>query len=623
MPGLTTGGRSSKAKSAVGSMRKDNNCHVSTSTNKPNPMDDDAHLKISYTPGKKGGNFGLPLGAKLTVPDGVFGKKDSITCQVAPPTSRWRYSPVLPFYEHMTSEIFCLTTSLNVLKKSLVVQIPYYNVDVEHSEINVKGKWKDELDWVDVGFLRKEGTSTPCVELEVDRLGTFVVTFTPKKEAFEITPQGCLYNARLSRYISIRFPKKATDRPFQYENESTDDIAVLRKTDQGSWEIVEGNYKFTRTTVTFDVKTLSRFCVAKAKPGRRKRLTVAVPILEGRADKEKGEVLVFVNLQEKFWFMLVECVAETKAESRTNERRQKGFKLITKSVTAKVEISKNNFRRPPPIKEFKAKEPDGFEIFDGMKWNIGIADDIKIHYDSDLSENSELQYFKYLPESSRRFVIEPRTNDEKTLLGALSLAPIGLEDPRANEAATLTFKVAIDEETVKAYFKPEFVPEEEKPKPKREFNIHFAEPVVEKPVVVTTPRFKPIPQTVMERLMKSNRKPVFIEKESKVLTGRSLMTLAHNVPEGLTLAVHLNLPDSTITGIGFDAIANGRGMSDVTYKILLYWKRQTKDKKDGAVDILTMALREMGRSDIARVVLEKHQDKKELTAGCFDILAGV
>lgn len=101
------------------------------------------------------------------------------------------------------------------------------------------------------------------------------------------------------------------------------------------------------------------------------------------------------------------------------------------------------------------------------------------------------------------------------------------------------------------------------------------------------------------------------------------MTLARNVPEGLTLAVHLNLPDSTITGIGFDAIANGRGMSDVTYKILLYWKRQTKDKKDGAVGLLTMALREMGRSDIARVVLEKHKDKKELTAGCFDILSDV
>ena len=38
------------------------------------------------------------------------------------------------------------------------------------------------------------------------------------------------------------------------------------------------------------------------------------------------------------------------------------------------------------------------------------------------------------------------------------------------------------------------------------------------------------------------------EKEAKVLTGKSLMALSRVVNEGLTLAVHLELPDSTITG---------------------------------------------------------------------------
>lgn len=53
------------------------------------------------------------------------------------------------------------------------------------------------------------------MELEVDRLGIFIVTFTPKKEVFDVTPQGCLYNAHISRYISVRFAKKAHDKPFQ------------------------------------------------------------------------------------------------------------------------------------------------------------------------------------------------------------------------------------------------------------------------------------------------------------------------------------------------------------------------------------------------------------------------
>lgn len=95
------------------------------------------------------------------------------------------------------------------------------------------------------------------------------------------------------------------------------------------------------------------------------------------------------------------------------------------------------------------------------------------------------------------------------------------------------------------------------------------------------------------------------------------MTLSRLVPEGLTLAVHLDLPDSTITGLGFDAISNGLGMIDVTYKILLYWKRQQKDKKDGAVNNLTMALRDMGRDDIATVVIERHKENKDLTLECF------
>jgi hypothetical protein len=110
---------------------------------------------------------------------------------------------------------------------------------------------------------------------------------------------------------------------------------------------------------------------------------------------------------------------------------------------------------------------------------------------------------------------------------------------------------------------------------------------------------------------------ISVEKESRILSGKSLMTLSRLVPEGLTLAVHLDLPDSTITGLGFDAISNGLGMVDVTYKILLYWKRQMKDKKDGAVNVLSMALRDMGRDDIAAVVTEKHKENKDLTLDCF------
>ena len=35
------------------------------------------------------------------------------------------------------------------------------------------------------------------------------------------------------------------------------------------------------------------------------------------------------------------------------------------------------------------------------------------------------------------------------------------------------------------------------------------------------------------------------------------MTLAREIEQGLTLAIHLDLNDSTITGMGFDALAKG------------------------------------------------------------------
>ena len=110
---------------------------------------------------------------------------------------------------------------------------------------------------------------------------------------------------------------------------------------------------------------------------------------------------------------------------------------------------------------------------------------------------------------------------------------------------------------------------------------------------------------------------ISVEKESKAITGKSLRNLSKYVPEGLTLAVHLDLPDSTITGLGFDAISNGLSMADVTYKILLYWKRTRKDKKDGAIDMLAGALREMGRIEAASVVFQCHKDSKEVTPEAF------
>lgn len=660
-----------------------NSWSVGINSTQKDMLDDDAHLKVSYSPGKKGGNFGLPLGAKLTVPEGLFGKKDSISCQVAPPSQRWRHSPVLPYYEHLTSEIFILNSTVHPLKKSVIVRIPYYQIDSEHNEINVKGKWKDEEEWVNVGFLHKSDTSSPCIELEIDRLGVFVVTFTPKKETFEVTTQGCLYNAHMSKYISVRVPKKAAEKNFQcaiqitpiteekvklakefypfetselenvseiidlipnfqctfrravsvklplpanveVENESANtDIAVLAKLESG-WELVDTKYRFTRTTVTCDVKSLTRFCVVKSKPDRKKRMAAAVSILEGRCEMEKGEVMAFINFQEKTWFLVLECFPKNKLDSKIAEMKEKGFRHFKKEISKPEEPvdNKQHFRRPPPIKTKSQNVPVEFEIFDGLKWTFNVSDDLKANLDSDYMENKDLQYYKHLPESLRKFVIEPKTTEERTLIGAINLTPVGINDQKVREASTMALRIEVDEETVKAYFHEEVIPEEpevKKEKPNLDL-LRTPEIKVDKPTTPFTPKFKPLPASVMERLMRTSRPQIIIERESKAITGKSLRNLSKYVPEGLTLAVHLDLPDSTITGIGFDAISNGLSMADVTYKILLYWKRTRKDKKDLAVEMLADALREMGRVEAAHVVQECHKNSKEVTPEIYSEL---
>ena len=106
-------------------------------------------------------------------------------------------------------------------------------------------------------------------------------------------------------------------------------------------------------------------------------------------------------------------------------------------------------------------------------------------------------------------------------------------------------------------------------------------------------------------------------RESRVLTGRSLMTIAREVEQGLTLAIHLDISDSAITGMGFDALANGLSLVDITYKILLLWKRRTRHLKERQVEMLIGAMEEMGRKDLAELIRVRHEQNLEITPDCL------
>lgn len=57
----------------------------------------------------------------------------------------------------------------------------------------------------------------PVMEFSTNRLGIFVPTVQPRVEKVTVTDQGLLYNARINRYISLRFPKKCVEKTTNVE----------------------------------------------------------------------------------------------------------------------------------------------------------------------------------------------------------------------------------------------------------------------------------------------------------------------------------------------------------------------------------------------------------------------
>lgn len=71
--------------------------------------------------------------------------------------------------------------------------------------------------------------------------------------------------------------------------------------------------------------------------------------------------------------------------------------------------------------------------------------------------------------------------------------------------------------------------------------------------------------------------------------------------------------------MAFDALASGLTMSDMTYRILLLWKRRSEPLFKGRqVDMLVSALRQLGRDDLANIVVDRHSKNLELTPECFE-----
>lgn len=245
-------------------------------------------------------------------------------------------------------------------------------------------------------------------------------------------------------------------------------------------------------------------------------------MLEERTNKLKGEILVFLSQEKKCWVLIVEVVPEDEAEERTDFRKTKGFRRLQKEIIAKPEPEVFRFSRRSAAKQVKVKEPEPLIIHDGMRWTVEVKEDLRVAGDSDMTEDSTLQYFEGLRESYRRFKVEPATDEERELSGVVSLVPV---DPKLRDNDSFQFKISISEDDVKEYFKPEYIP------PPTPVKVEIDPGIVPIPEEVcptkssepAAPRFKPLPKDVMDRLTRSNKRPVI----RKCLAHWGLPSLIH------------------------------------------------------------------------------------------------
>ncbi|XP_062579310.1 uncharacterized protein LOC134241266 isoform X2 [Saccostrea cucullata] len=139
------------------------------------------------------------------------------------------------------------------------------------------------------------------------------------------------------------------------------------------------------------------------------------------------------------------------------------------------------------------------------------------------------------------------------------------------------------------------------------------------------------PKNTNPKLQKSSS--VSSKKEAAVLKDTSLAVLSRELGavdkySGLMLGMYLNVPTTTIVNIANAASDDGysdvsdRTRIDTTQKILLTWKDSWKDmrpkiKEREKVKELARAVTEMGKSEMASVITDKHAENAELTADAF------
>lgn len=232
----------------------------------------------------------------------------------------------------------------------------------------------------------------------------------------------------------------------------------------------------------------------------------ALAVVEEHLEREKGEVSVFLSIKEKSWMVVVGVFPLAQAADKTLARQQQGCLVVPRQETP---VLGNNRRavRWGSSSPNRAQKEKCLEIWDGLRWEIELNGDLQCDVTSDLLQNKELQYFKYLPDSYRSFLIQPVGEELRSLSGVLTLTPVGIDE--AGMKAALTFTISINEEAVRAYFykEPEPVPAPEPQLRKAKVLLSQSTSLSSEHQTALLPGLTKSTESTVERLSRSSRHP--------------------------------------------------------------------------------------------------------------------
>ena len=86
----------------------------------------------------------------------------------------------------------------------------------------------------------------------------------------------------------------------------------------------------------------------------------------------------------------------------------------------------------------------------------------------------------------------------------------------------------------------------------------------------------------------------------------------------MKIIMYLNVPTTQIVNFKISSDENQTPEAEFAQTLLLHWKKLRTNAKDkDKVTDLERALREMGKPDLAGILMDRHADNLELTAECF------